>query len=291
MPNRLLICTDLDRTLIPNGPQPESPGARRRFAQLAARPEVTLVYVSGRHRALIEDAMGAYRLPLPDYVIGDVGTTIYRVGQEQIWQHLASWEDEIALDWGELTHGGLLSLLKEFRELRLQERSKQNRLKLSFYLPLHQDIDTLSEAITKRLEGAGVRARLVWSVDDIADIGLLDVLPGRASKRHAIEALMEELGFNRRNTVFCGDSGNDMEVLISPIPAVLVANSRKDVIDLARDLASEAGTDDRLYVAAGGFMGMNGNYSAGMLEGIAHYHPGIADWLVEPGSIQEETLP
>ena len=123
MPQELLICTDLDRTLIPNGPQPESPGARRRFAQLAARPEVTLVYVSGRHRALIEEAIAAYRLPLPDFVIGDVGTTIYRVGQEQAWQHLASWEEDIALDWGNLTHGGLLALLKEFRVLRLQERS------------------------------------------------------------------------------------------------------------------------------------------------------------------------
>jgi sucrose-6F-phosphate phosphohydrolase len=288
MPDRLLICTDLDRTLIPNGPQPESAGARRRFARLAARPEVTLVYVSGRHRALIEEAIGAYRLPLPDFVIGDVGTTIYRVGRQRAWQHLASWEDEIAVDWGGLTHGSLLALLKAFRVLRLQERSKQNRLKVSFYLPLHQDIDTLSDAITERLEGAGVKARLVWSVDDIADVGLLDVLPARASKRHAIEALMQELKFERRDTVFCGDSGNDMEVLISPIPAVLVANSHSDVMSLASDLSFEAGTGDRLYVAEGGFMGMNGNYGAGMLEGIAHYHPCITEWLDEPGDEIDE---
>jgi sucrose-6F-phosphate phosphohydrolase len=288
MADGLLICTDLDRTLIPNGPQPESPGARRRFARLAARPEVTLVYVSGRHRALIEEAIDAYRLPLPDFVIGDVGTTIYRVGRERAWQHLASWEDEIAVDWGGLTHGGLLDLLKAFRVLRLQERSKQNRLKVSFYLPLHQDIDTLSDAMTERLEGAGVKARLVWSVDDIADIGLLDVLPARASKRHAIEALMREQGFEQQDTVFCGDSGNDMEVLISPIPAVLVANSRADVISLANELASDAGTNDRLYVAEGGFLGMNGNYSAGMLEGIAHYRPCITEWLDEPGDEIDE---
>ena len=57
MSERLLICTDLDRTLLPNGVQPESPGARRRFAALASRPEVTLVYVTGRHRALVEQAI------------------------------------------------------------------------------------------------------------------------------------------------------------------------------------------------------------------------------------------
>ena len=277
----LLICSDLDRTLIPNGPQPESAGARRLFAQLAARPEVTLAYVSGRHRTLVEEAITAYRLPLPDFVIGDVGTTIYRVGADRAWQHLASWEDGIALDWGSQTHDDLLMLLKDFPVLRLQERSKQNRLKLSYYLPLHQDIDTLSAAIRERLESVGVKARLVWSVDDITDVGLLDVLPARASKRHAIEALMQELEFDLDKTVFCGDSGNDMEVLISPIPAVLVANSRADVMALARELAAEVGTRDRLYVASGGFMGMNGNYGAGMLEGIAHYHPHITEWLGE----------
>ena len=42
MPKRILICTDLDRTLLPNGKQPESPGARAAFTRLVSRPEVTL---------------------------------------------------------------------------------------------------------------------------------------------------------------------------------------------------------------------------------------------------------
>jgi hydroxymethylpyrimidine pyrophosphatase-like HAD family hydrolase len=132
---------------------------------------------------------------------------------------------------------------------------------------------------------------LVWSVDDIADIGLLDVLPAGASKRHAIEALMREQGFDLQHTVFCGDSGNDMEVLISPIPTVLVANSRAEVKRLARELSTEAATEEYLYVAKGGLLGMNGNYSAGMLEGIAHYHPHITDWLSDTAASPETHAP
>ena len=45
-----------------------------------------------------------------------------------------------------------------------------------------------------------------------------------------------------------------------------------------------AGTRARLYVATGGFMGMNGNYGAGVLEGIAHFYPEIAGWLCPPGA-------
>lgn len=273
MTERLLICTDLDRTLIPNGPQPESNGARKRFAELVARPEITLAYVSGRHRALIEDAIVTYRLPTPDFVIGDVGTTVYRVGQELAWAHLDAWEEQIARDWAGHTHGELRAVLRDVPHLRLQERSKQNRLKLSFYLPMYAEIDELAAAVRARLEPLGVKARLVWSVDDIADIGLLDVLPASASKLHAIEALMRDQGFDYDHTVFCGDSGNDLEVLASRVPAVLVANSRPDVQELALELAEEAGTLAWLYIAEGGFLGMNGNYAGGMLEGIAHYHP------------------
>ena len=79
MTKPILICTDLDRTLLPNGKQPESPGARAGFRRLVSRPEITLAYVSGRHRRLVEDAIREYELPLPDWVIGDVGTTIYQV--------------------------------------------------------------------------------------------------------------------------------------------------------------------------------------------------------------------
>lgn len=36
--SRLLLCTDLDRTLLPNGSEPESEQARKKFSQLAEHP-------------------------------------------------------------------------------------------------------------------------------------------------------------------------------------------------------------------------------------------------------------
>jgi hypothetical protein len=107
----------------------------------------------------------------------------------------------------------------------------------------------------------------------------LDILPACASKYHAIEALLRLHGFDHGNTVFCGDSGNDIEVLASPIPAVLVANHQQEVRELAQQRAEALDCSEQLYIARGGFMGMNGNYSAGMLEGIAHYHPDTLAWM------------
>lgn len=279
MIDRLLVCTDLDRTLIPNGPQPESAHARDRFSVLASRPEITLAYVSGRHRALIEKAIRIYQLPTPDFVVGDVGTTIYHVGAEQEWQPQSEWEKEIARDWEGNSHADLKVLLGDLTELRLQERNKQNRFKLSYYVPLQADREAISLLIRERLSRAGIRPSLVWSIDEPASIGLLDVLPERATKFHAVEALIKQHGFDFDNTVFGGDSGNDIEVLVSPVPAVLVANSQTEVQQLARQLAESNGQGDRLYTAQGNFMGMNGNYAAGVLEGIAHFHPEIVEWM------------
>lgn len=270
-----LLCTDLDRTLIPNGPQPESPLARERFGQLVKREEVTLVYVSGRHRALIEQAIAEFGLPQPDFAIADVGSTIYQIDASG-WQQWDKWDEQIAPDWRGLTHDDLHKLLSSFSALKLQEKEKQNRHKLSFYIPLETDVQNLIGEMEKQLNKAGIKANLIWSIDELARVGLLDILPASANKLHAIRFLMAQKGFNNGNTVFSGDSGNDLDVLLSDIQAVLVANADAEV----RQAAAQA-HKDALYLAQGGYLGMNGNYSAGILEGIAHYLPDVDAWLRE----------
>ena len=276
---QLLVCTDLDRTLLPNGAEPESPGAREYFAALIASDEISLAYVSGRHRALVEEAIEAYHLPWPDFVIGDVGTTIYEIDSKHDWKLCTDWEQFISHDWNGQRHDGLARILEGIDTLQLQPEDRQNSFKLSYFAPLNCDRETLSAVIQQRLTQADIKANLIWSIDEPAATSLLDILPAQASKYHAIEALQQRQGFDNHHTVFSGDSGNDIEVLASPIPSVLVANSQPDVRQQADRLARAQGLSEQLYIARGGFLGMNGNYSAGILEGIAHYHPWILDYL------------
>ncbi len=268
-----LLCTDLDRTLIPNGFQPESALARERFKCLARQKEITLVYVTGRSRALIEQAIEDYDLPQPDFAIADVGSTIYRIDASG-WQQWEEWEVHIAQDWQILAHDHLSRLLNTFPELQLQEPEKQTPHKLSFYVPLETDVQELLGKITAQLDQAGINANLIWSIDEAAEIGLLDILPAKANKLHAIRFLMQQNGFGNDNTVFAGDSGNDMDVLLSDIPSVLVANANTEV----KKQAMHANIDT-LYVARGDYLGMNGNYAAGILEGVTHYLPEVNTWL------------
>jgi len=282
MASELLICTDLDRTLIANGHQEESRQARERFDALASRPEITLTYVTGRHLDLVQQAISEFKLPFPDYLIADVGTSVYCGDANGSWRNLDAWQTEIARDWGQMQAADLHVLLKDLADLSMQENSKQNSYKLSYYFPAAANSERLAQYAQQKLKNAGVRARVIVSRDEIREIGLLDVVPERSSKLHAIQYLMNSLGVTSNRIVFSGDSGNDLEVLVSAIPAVLVANASEGLKVRARQLSDEAGNSEFLYIASGGFLGMNGCYSAGILEGIAHYHPHLIEWMQTP---------
>ncbi|MEW6120040.1 MAG: HAD-IIB family hydrolase [Pseudomonadota bacterium] len=273
----ILLATDLDRTLLPNGAQPESPLARTRFRRLAERPEVRLAYVTGRHRELVEAAMEAYELPRPHFIIADVGTSLYAVRADG-WQLDRAWQQRIARDWNGRSCEALAALVGAVPGLRLQEAAKQGACKLSYYAPPLQVPDALLARVRQPLESAGVRASLVWSMDETTATGLLDILPASAGKYQALEALRTELGIPLARTVFAGDSGNDLAVLVSGLPSVLVANAEASVRAEAVARAETA----NLYLARGGLFGMNGNYSAGILEGVAHFLPATRAWMALP---------
>ena len=274
---RLLICTDLDRTLLPNGTQPESQQAREYFSRLCQREEVTLVYVSGRNKKQVEKAITCYRLPRPALVISDVGTKIYDLRGGD-WSTVHEWETEIAPDWRGMTSGDLRHLFQDIRGLQLQEREKQNIYKLSYYFSLHQGKQKLTEQLQQRLDEHKLHASLIWSVDDPAGIGLLDITPRSATKLHAIEFMRQALEFPLADTIYAGDSGNDLQVLTSPIQAILVANATEAIREEALLGAKRFGTIDSIYLAKGSDFG-NGNYSTGIIEGIIHYKPEVLSWL------------
>ncbi len=276
--NRLLLCTDMDRTLIPNGKQPESEHARELFKKLVAREDVTLVYVTGRDSELVEQAMIDYQLPAPDYVIADVGASIYQISEHQWlpWQH---WENHLIHDWGSATHSDLEKLLSRFKTLTRQEIKKQKKYKLSYYVPLNSDSSALLSHINSILIEQGIHANLIWSIDEQKNTGLLDVLPKSAGKREAIEFLMTQLNYEYDEVIFAGDSGNDLCVLTSPIQAILVANAHDDVKQEALQQVETNGQQEKLYLAKGGFFNLNGNYSAGILEGVSHYKADAMLWM------------
>lgn len=282
---RRLLCTDLDRTLIPNGTQTESPQAKALFAQLVDRKDLTLVYVTGRHRRLIEQAILQYELPQPDFAIGDVGTTIYQVLPRD-WTLWHDWGELLAESWPPTRVDCLKSRLQSEPDLTLQEEEKQNRFKISYYYGLDANQAKLKSTVQAQADTCELFVNLVWSIDHVKDVGLLDILPAKANKLTAIVHLMSRLDYQWQDTLFAGDSGNDLDVFRSEIPSVVVANAEPEIKRWALESNRE-----RLYVARGGLLELNGNYRSGILEGACHFWPEAARWLQDSLETQPEQSP
>jgi len=274
---KILLLSDLDRTIIPNGEQPESAAARPLLRRLAARPEIELVYVSGRDLGLVKAAMAEYGLPWPNYAVCDVGTSIYR-RKEGEWLEIDEWGRTLRDVFSPELRDRLVRALTPCPFLSMQEEEKQGTYKLSYYWD--PDKGNPEAEVAARLGELRERINLVLSVDEVRNRGLLDLLPQNADKLYAVRFLRRFLGVEPARTVFAGDSGNDLEVMASEIPAVLVANATDEVRREAVSRADAFGNSDRLYLASGGFMGMNGNYSGGVIEGLVHFIPETAAFLL-----------
>lgn len=276
MVSRILLCTDMDRTIIPNGRQTEHPDARRQFAELCSIPQIRLIYVTGRSLSLVEQAISEYKLPEPEYIISDVGTKIYEQ-KDGNWQEMQPWQELIARDWQGKTHDQLRQALSTVGELELQEQSKQNNFKLSYYMSVDADHKYILKGVADQLAELGVDTSLIHSLDEPEQVVLLDILPRNATKMHAIEFLQKHLDYKTREVVFAGDSGNDLQVLGSAIPSILVANAEADIKQQALELAEKNGHPESLYLAEEENFALGGNYTAGVLQGVVYFAPEIGE--------------
>ncbi|MEO0353719.1 MAG: HAD family hydrolase, partial [Cyanobacteria bacterium P01_A01_bin.3] len=236
------------------------------------RPDVSLAYVTGRDLDSIQQAISNYDLPAPNYAIADVGASIFTHSDGE-WTRLEEWDRQSANYCSKDRWSELDGLFDDLDCLELQEPAKQGLYKLSYYVPGEVNSTTLMVKLKTRLKWEEVQAKVIWSTDEHQKLGLVDILPANADKRLALEFLIDRYKFNRDRTLFAGVSANDTAVMASAIPAVLVANAGAEVKQLAYRRARESRNLETLYIARGGQLGMNGNYSAGIIEGVAYFFP------------------
>ncbi|ASJ71498.1 HAD-IIB family hydrolase [Granulosicoccus antarcticus] len=278
-----LLCTDLDRTLLPNGDESESPAARPVLWHLLQSHAVALAYVSGRDLARILKSVQQYELQKPDVIVADVGTSVY-VRDGEGWLLQEAWQLQIADDWNGLDSEDMRELLASFNELEDQEADRQTRFKRSYYLPRELDTENLKLRLEELLAGQGIKASLVFSDDPQKNVQLLDVLPLHATKVDAIRHVQKLLEVDNEQTLFSGDSGNDVTALASEIPSVTVRNADLPTREAVRRLAALNATEASSYQAEGalslaGGRALNGNYAAGIVEGLVHFNSAWSELL------------
>jgi len=223
----MVLATDLDGTFLGG-----EDAARRRFYDWieANRARIGLIFVSGRDPGFISNLTRKQGVPRPDFVVGDVGTTIAEVGADHLLAPISELEDEIARAWGEAS-ATVQATLHKARGLKLQ--STGFRYRVSYDM----DPERFDAAILDRIADLGLDAL-------ISDNRYLDVLPKGVSKGPSLLRLLTHLGIDNRRTLVAGDTLNDLSMLTLGLPAVAVGGSEQDLIDRVADL-------DHVHVADG----------------------------------------
>jgi HAD superfamily hydrolase (TIGR01484 family) len=244
-----ILATDLDGTLIPlEGSERNAADLATLAKQLQTR-DTKLVFVTGRHFASVEAAIVEHRLPVPDWIICDVGTTIYERQSSRSFEQLAAYSEHLAAVTTTLAVHELRERLAVVKRLRIQESEKQGPFKLSFYA----DAEVLTELraeIDECLIRWAAPYSVIHSVDPFNGDGLIDLLPRDVSKAYALDWWSRHVNLSQEQIVFAGDSGNDLAAFTAGYQTIVVGNADRSLRNHVLEVHRHAGWNDRLFVAA-----------------------------------------
>ena len=209
-----VLATDLDGTFLGG-----SEAARQKFYSWieGQRPRVGLIFVTGRDPGHIRDLIRKQGVPKPDFVVGDVGTTIAAVDDDHFIAPIAELEEEIAAAWND-AGTRVQAALRAAPGLKLQ--STGFRYRVSYDM----DPATFDAAALDTVAGLGLDALI--SADRY-----FDVLPKDVSKGPSLLRLLTHLGIDNRKVLVAGDTLNDLSMLTMGLPAVAVGNSEPALIE------------------------------------------------------------
>lgn len=183
----MLLATDLDGTFLGGSPEDKA----QLYSWLKLQTNVSLVFVTGRGLANVQPLLEDPQMPLPDYIICDVGATVVKGNSLEPVQPL---QEAIEQKWpGEAM---VRAQLEQVAGLRYQEVPQQRRC--SFYYDATTAIDVAADI------AAGLGCDILQSAGKY-----LDILPGGVNKGSSLRQLVELIGYPAEDVLVAGDTMND----------------------------------------------------------------------------------
>ena len=232
----LIVC-DLDGTLLGHD---ESLQEFEKWARTL--DTIRIAYATGRHLASVVECLTQTALPVPDFLITNIGTEIWSMPTATPifqWPTLnnSSWNTE-----------RIVRHMAKHTDIELQPAEFQTPFKVSFFA------NDLSKArlckISKELADLALDFEIVYSGGKF-----LDILPPDSHKGAAVNALAKHLKIPSDRIVVAGDSGNDISMFQLGFRGIIVGNAQTEL---------RSTEFERCYQASQ-------SYAAGVLEGLSYW--------------------
>ena len=216
---KFILATDLDGTFL-GGSDAERHELHSWIE--ANRVDVGLIFVTGRDPQFIEGLCGDF-VPWPDFVVGDVGTTIAEVitdkskpPSHKSVRPIAPLEAEISARWSGASQR-IQALLETAPGLALQETPFRYRVSY------HYDPTTYDPTAERMVRELGYDVL-------ISDNRFFDVLPKGVSKGPSLRRLLSHLAVADDRVLVAGDTLNDLSLFETGLMGVAVSNSEPELI-------------------------------------------------------------
>lgn len=205
----LILATDLDGTFLGG-----NESQRRHLYDWieAYRHKVMLIYVTGRDIPFIQELIKTPGLPAPDYVVGDVGTTVV----DRSFKPVADVQDWVAERWGD-AGARVRAMLADAPGLEPQPTPFARRMSY-FYKP-----EELRHSTVAMIRDAG------FDVILSADV-FLDVMPRGVAKGPTLVRLIKALGLPSSKVLVAGDTLNDLSLFETGLKGVAMGNSEPKLV-------------------------------------------------------------
>ena len=236
VPKPLILATDLDGTLL--GGQKEA--KERLYRRLSRRSKQdVLIFVTGRDLGFIQRIIQEDGVPRPDYIIGDVGTSVFEGKGFSPYHPI---ESDIARNWQDKPER-VHPMLDRIPGLTPQPGPFRHRL--SYYYDKAFDPRTLD--FLKGVE-----------VDVLMSAGVyLDILPKGVNKGTTLLRLLDALTLPKEAVVCAGDTLNDLALFETGLHGIVVGNAEPALVQKTAAMPN-------LYHSVG-------HGTGGILEGLIHF--------------------
>ncbi|WP_375261119.1 HAD-IIB family hydrolase [Palleronia sp.] len=215
---KFVLATDLDGTFL--GGSEEDRQTLYNWIE-ANRQTIGLIFVTGRDPKFIAELCDS-GVPWPEYVVGDVGTTIAQVKNKSL-EPIPALESAIAETWNN-AGDRVRNALDGAPGLTLQPTDFRYRVSYDM------DPDMFDRSIIDKVEEMGF--------DWIASASkYFDVLPKGISKGPSLKKLASHLGVPPNAVLAAGDTLNDLSMLECGLPAVAVGGSEDALVERVRPLS------------------------------------------------------
>ncbi|MGE4406500.1 glucosylglycerol-phosphate synthase [Pseudomonas sp.] len=210
----MLLATDLDGTFLGGDPQDRL----SLYQTITAHPDIQLAYVTGRSLEAVLPLLADPTLPQPDFIIADVGASLYHgetlLPIQPLQQHIETrWPGETVI----------AEALAAFPGLTRQDVPQARRC--SYFCTPEQAADPALKAVAEHLG-----CDLLYSADLY-----LDFLPRGVNKGSSLLRLIETLGLDPEQVLVAGDTLNDLSMLGCGLKGVCVGQSEPGLLEQTRN--------------------------------------------------------